>query len=38
MNIDNAIMLLIPTCAINSVCEFQKPIGSVKSWIKKSIA
>jgi len=24
MNIDNAMMLLIPTCAINSVCEFQQ--------------
>jgi hypothetical protein len=31
MNIDEAMMLLIPICAIRSVCEFQKATGSVKS-------
>jgi hypothetical protein len=38
MNIEDARMLLIPICAIRSVCEFQKPTGSLKSWMKKSKA
>src|SRR5438445_1648643 len=35
-NIDDARMLLIAICEINSVCELQKPTGSVNSWIRKS--
>jgi hypothetical protein len=38
MNIEDAMMLLIPICAISSVCEFQKATGSLKSWMKKSIS
>jgi hypothetical protein len=37
MNIEAAMMLLIPIWAIRSVCEFQKATGSLKSWMKKSI-
>ena len=33
---DDARMLLIAICEIKRVCEFQKPIGSVTSWIRKS--
>jgi hypothetical protein len=29
-------MLLMPICAMSNVCEFQNPIGSLKSWKKKS--
>jgi len=36
MNIDEAMMLLIPICAIRRVCEFQKATGSVKRCMKKS--
>jgi hypothetical protein len=38
INMEDARMLLIPICAIRSVCEFQKPTGSLKSWMKKSKA
>src|SRR4029077_6539370 len=36
-NMEEARMLLIPICEINSVCEFQNATGSVNSWIRKSI-
>src|SRR5258708_16607191 len=36
MNIDAAMMLLMPICAIKRVCEFQNAMGSETSWMKQS--
>jgi hypothetical protein len=36
MNIEAAMMLLMPIWAMRRVCEFQNAIGSETSWMKKS--